>query len=78
LRVLHRDGKPRNILHDAGSSQVMIVDFERAELCNRRPLGPTSPNGQARKRKRKASKKGSDLFTMELRSVVACVSGLAY
>ncbi|EGY23835.1 hypothetical protein VDGD_05273 [Verticillium dahliae] len=79
LKVLHRDGKPRNVLYDAGSSQIMIVDFERAELRNRQPLGPISLNGQPRKRKRKAVKtNGSDPFAMELRSVVECVSGLAY
>ncbi|KAM0271972.1 hypothetical protein ACHAQH_008858 [Verticillium albo-atrum] len=78
LRVLHHDGKPRNILYDGGSGRVMIVDLERAEPYSCQPLGPISPNGQARKRKRKVEKKqGKNPFTMELRSVVECVSRLA-
>ncbi|KND88093.1 hypothetical protein TOPH_07342, partial [Tolypocladium ophioglossoides CBS 100239] len=66
LRVFHHDGKPRNILCDGGSGRVMIVDLERAELYSRQPLGPISPNGQARKKKRKVEKQGKDPFTMEL------------
>lgn len=75
LRVLHHDGKPRNILYDSGSGQVMIVDFERAELCSRKPLGSISPNGQNRERKRKgALKQEKGSFVQGLQSVVECVS----
>jgi hypothetical protein len=54
----------------------MVVDFERAELRGRRPLGLMSPNGQGRKRKRgwMAQKQGEDDFTEELQSVVERVS----
>ena len=45
LQVIHHDAEPRNILYDAQTQKLMVVDFERAELCKRRhgqhrpPLG---------------------------------------
>ena len=39
LHVLHRDAEPRNILYNTISDSVMVVDFERAELHDRQPLG---------------------------------------
>jgi hypothetical protein len=80
LRVLHCDAKPRNILYDASSGNLMIIDFERAEFCGggRQPLGLINSNTQNRKRKRKTSqKKGNISFTRELQSVVDCVSRLS-
>ncbi|KAL2256946.1 hypothetical protein VTK26DRAFT_865 [Humicola hyalothermophila] len=76
LQVLHADAEPRNILYDAISGTLMVVDFERAELRGRQPLGLISPNGQDRKRKRgwMAQKQGKDDFTKELQSVVERVS----
>ncbi|KAK4243623.1 hypothetical protein C7999DRAFT_36041 [Corynascus novoguineensis] len=76
LQVLHIDAEPRNILYDAISGTLMVVDFERAELRGRQPLGLISPNGQGRKRKRgwMAQKQGKDDFTEELQSVVERVS----
>ncbi|KAI3342761.1 hypothetical protein F4824DRAFT_443159 [Ustulina deusta] len=70
LHVLHGDAEPRNILYDADNGHVMIVDFERAKLFNREPLGLISPN-----RKRKHSmcqeKQGrNNKFAAELRSIV--------
>lgn len=53
LGVLHNDAEPRNILYDADSERVMIVDLELAQLYGRQPLGPTDSNGQTRKTKRK-------------------------
>ncbi|CAK7228875.1 hypothetical protein SCUCBS95973_007029 [Sporothrix curviconia] len=32
LGVLHGDAEPRNILYDAGTRMLMVVDFERSEL----------------------------------------------
>jgi hypothetical protein len=53
----------------------MIVDFERTELCSRKPLGSISPNGQNRKRKHgMLQKQGNDVFAKELQSVVDSVS----
>jgi hypothetical protein len=75
LRVLHCDAEPRNILYDAYSRNLMIVDFERAEFCGRQPLGSISSNPQNRKRRRKTSqKRGNDVFARELQSVVEYVS----
>ena len=78
LQVLHVDAEPRNILYDAINGTLMVIDFERAELRGRQPLGLISPNGQGRKRKRgfmaqKQGKEGDD-FTEELQSVVERVS----
>lgn len=50
LGVLHRDVAQRNMLWDAKQNQLMIIDFERAEIQESRSvLGTISPN---RKRKR--------------------------
>ncbi|KAB5560312.1 hypothetical protein GE09DRAFT_1173007 [Coniochaeta sp. 2T2.1] len=75
LRVLHRDAEPRNILYDANSGKLMVVDFERAEFRWRQPLGSMDSNGQNRKRKRGISQKQEkDEFAQELESVVKAVS----
>jgi hypothetical protein len=75
LHVLHCDAEPRNILYNAYSGNLMIVDFERAEFQGRQPLGSIGSNAQNRRRKRKTSqKRGNDVFARELRSVVECVS----
>ncbi|KAF2752446.1 hypothetical protein EJ05DRAFT_495259 [Pseudovirgaria hyperparasitica] len=50
LAVLHKDPMPRNLLWSAETQQVLVIDFERAQLPPMRPvLGVLSPN---RKRKR--------------------------
>ncbi|KAJ9655814.1 hypothetical protein H2201_008724 [Coniosporium apollinis] len=54
LRVLHKDAEPRNILCDEQGDTLMLVDFERAEIQARQPLGAITPN---RKRKRDGEKK---------------------
>ncbi|KAJ8610800.1 hypothetical protein MRB53_038351 [Persea americana] len=54
--VLHRDVMPRNILWDRDRSEVMIIDFERAEMRRARPvLGQLSIN-----RKRKSASDSPD------------------
>ncbi|KAI0972048.1 hypothetical protein F4678DRAFT_472082 [Xylaria arbuscula] len=71
LKILHRDAEPRNVLYDAHSDNVMIVDFERAELVGREPLGVISPN---RKRKHAhLGKRNRDEFAEELSSIVLSV-----
>ncbi|KAF2257935.1 hypothetical protein CC78DRAFT_505484 [Lojkania enalia] len=69
LGVLHKDLKPRNMLWSEETGQVMVIDFERAEIVKRRAvLGAISPN---RKRKRASKDKaksrvdGSWLFEQE-------------
>ena len=73
LRVLHGDAESRNVLYDSSSSQLMIVDFERAEVRERSPLDPISPN--SRKRKHAAQKNhGKDNFATELQFAMKQVS----
>ncbi|KAI0095725.1 hypothetical protein GGR51DRAFT_544705 [Nemania sp. FL0031] len=69
LHVLHGDAEPRNLLYDAGNGNVMIVDFERAQLLHREPLGLISQN---RKRKHGTcqGKQGGNSFAAEWRSIV--------
>ncbi|KAK4138392.1 hypothetical protein BT67DRAFT_437713 [Trichocladium antarcticum] len=74
LRVLHRDAEPRNILYDANSGKLMVVDFERATFHGRPPLGSRNSNGRDRKRKRGMSHKQKDDFARELESVVEAVA----
>ncbi|KAH8746927.1 hypothetical protein F5883DRAFT_252608 [Diaporthe sp. PMI_573] len=74
LRV-HGDAEPRNILYDVVNRSFMVTVLERSEFRERRPLGAISLNGCGRKRKRKGRKKqGGDLFTKELRCVLASAS----
>ncbi|KAF3760063.1 hypothetical protein M406DRAFT_269932 [Cryphonectria parasitica EP155] len=56
LQVLHGDAEARNLTYD---QNIMIVDFERAELYNRQPLGSTTRNSDSRKSKGDASQKGN-------------------
>ncbi|OHE90489.1 hypothetical protein CORC01_14217 [Colletotrichum orchidophilum] len=75
LGILHGDAEPRNVLRDTVSGNIMVVDFERAEVRCRPPLGLLSSNGQNQKRKRGTlEKRGKGDFTKELESVVEHVS----
>ncbi|KAK8859551.1 serine/threonine protein kinase [Apiospora arundinis] len=75
LGVLHRDAEARNILFDAPTGRVMVVDFERAEFRGREPLSCLTAQSQNRKRKRKASKKQvTDDFGREYQSVMGSLS----
>ncbi|KAI1357178.1 hypothetical protein F5Y08DRAFT_334047 [Xylaria arbuscula] len=64
LHVLHSDAEPCNILYDADNGYVMIVDFERAKLFNREPLGLIKKQGRNNK------------FIIELQSIVRGVKRL--
>jgi tRNA A-37 threonylcarbamoyl transferase component Bud32 len=75
LRILHCDAKARNILYDTQSGNFMIVDFERGKFYGRQPLSLISSNPQNWNGKRKMSqKRGNDVFSGELQSVVEWVS----
>ncbi|KAJ2894395.1 hypothetical protein MKZ38_007561 [Zalerion maritima] len=81
LRVLHRDAEPRNILYNADSGNLMVVDFERAGFRDRQPLGSLSPNSNNRKRQRgMPPKQEKDDFAKELRDatekVLRCIGSL--
>ena len=62
FQVLHHDAEARNMLYNTDTGNLMIVDFERAELRSRQPLG-------GRKRKRRIAQKHAD-FARELRIAV--------
>jgi tRNA A-37 threonylcarbamoyl transferase component Bud32 len=72
-KVLHRDVEPRNWLLDEQHSRLMLVDFERAEIRGRPPLGILSPN---RKRNIQGKLKFDvkDEFYCEIQSARASIS----
>ncbi|KAF2182685.1 hypothetical protein K469DRAFT_636613 [Zopfia rhizophila CBS 207.26] len=82
LGVLHKDLMPRNILWNEETCQVIVIDFERAEVVKPRTvLGVISAN---RKRKRgsdasmaKQGGDGSSVFVRERQRVAIELRGLA-
>jgi hypothetical protein len=73
-KVLHRDVEPRNWLWDEQHGRLMLVDFERAEIRSRPPLGTLSPN---RKRNIQGTLKSDvkeDDFFREIQSARASIS----
>ncbi|KAF2174662.1 hypothetical protein K469DRAFT_681013 [Zopfia rhizophila CBS 207.26] len=82
LGVLHKDLMPRNILWNEEMCQVIVIDFERAEVVKPRTvLGVISAN---RKRKRgsdasmaKQGGDGSSVFVRERQRVAIELRGLA-
>ena len=72
LQMLQKDPELRNILWDEHSQRLSFVDFERAEICARQPLGVITPN---RKRKRREGKHDvKDDFSLELQQAKQCIS----
>ncbi|OBT39281.1 hypothetical protein VE00_10595 [Pseudogymnoascus sp. WSF 3629] len=73
LQVLHKDAKPRNMLWDEHRGRLMLVDFERAEIQTRLPLGIIIAN---RKRNRqgdiKMAVKEND-FDREMSTAISCI-----
>ncbi|EQL01174.1 hypothetical protein G6O67_000997 [Ophiocordyceps sinensis] len=83
-RVLHRDAEPRNMVYNADSGALMLIDFERSEYLGRQPLGSIVANVQGLRRKRagrEKPKQQSDEFSRELayavRKIPSCVTDLA-
>ncbi|KAJ9634904.1 hypothetical protein H2199_008768 [Coniosporium tulheliwenetii] len=76
LQVLHKDAEPRNILWDEQGDALMLVDFERAEIQAKQPLGTITPN---RKRKRDGEKQttAKDDFDKEIQQARGCISRCA-
>ncbi|CEJ91513.1 hypothetical protein VHEMI07216 [[Torrubiella] hemipterigena] len=66
LRVLHGDAAWHNILLDA-NKRIMVIDFERSQLRNQRPLRQISMNLPGRKRRNSIK----DEFTRELRAALS-------
>ncbi|KAI1463978.1 uncharacterized protein F4812DRAFT_463035 [Daldinia caldariorum] len=68
LHVLHGDAEPRNIVYNPYNGEVMIVDFERSKLLNRKPLSLISSN-KKRKLNTYQGKQGKNDFAKELQSM---------
>jgi hypothetical protein len=74
LHVLHRDAAIRNVVYDKPNDNLMVVDFERAEIQHRRPLQPINTNHR-RKRKRASNKlegSGSNEYEREMGVIFQC------
>ncbi len=81
--VLHCDGKLRNILYDSQTGRVMMIDFDRAKICDERtPLGAITGNRQNRRKRRRIkleARGDDDDFVREIESVLNEVDkGLEY
>jgi hypothetical protein len=63
--VLHHDAEPRNMLYNEDSRTLMMVDFERSELCDRQILGELSPNRKRKRADGQGSKAAVDCFKKE-------------
>jgi hypothetical protein len=74
LQVLQKDPELRNILWDEQDSNLMVIDFERAEVQYRKALATIAGN---RKRKRQEDRKGTvqgDAFDIERRRAKGWIS----
>ena len=90
LGVLHKDAMPRNMLWNTEGRGVMVVDFERAKVLERRvtkkrqELGMISPNQMSRKNAKTESKldgetekereKNGTQYIMEVKSMRAILA----
>ena len=73
-QVLHGDVEPRNWLWDEQHRRLMLVDFERAEIRGRLPLGTLSPNRKRNLRGKLKSDMKADQFYCEIQSASASIS----
>ena len=73
-QVLHKDVELRNWLWDEQHGRLMLVDFERAAIRRRRPLGTLSPNRKRNIQGKLKSDVKDDEFYCEIRSARASIS----
>jgi serine/threonine protein kinase len=73
-QVLHKDVEPRNWLWDEEHGRLMLVDFERAEIRGRPPLGTLSPNRKRSIQGKPKSDMKDDEFHCEIQSARAWIS----
>ena len=94
LGVLHYDAMPRNMLWNTEGGGVMVVDFERAKVVERKvtkkrtELGTISPNQRSRKKRRTKTKwdgetrEGNNendiLYTMEVKDMMVELAQYAH
>ncbi|EHA51053.1 hypothetical protein MGG_17220 [Pyricularia oryzae 70-15] len=67
LGVLHGDAEARNILVDG--QHPMVVDFERATIPDRAPLGSISANAKLKRKHGPSQKRGNDAFAKEFAAI---------
>lgn len=72
--MLHKDAESRNILWDEESQSLMVVDFERAELGTRQPLGSITPNRKRKRGTENQKQPAVDEFSLELQQAIFHVS----
>lgn len=70
LQVLHGDAELRNVLYNTESGGAMIVDFERAVVQDRQPLGPISLNRKRKYNTLDDKSNNKDHFTAESHAIV--------
>ena len=73
-QVLHKDVEPRNWLWNEQQGRLMIVDFERAEIRSRSPLGTLSPNRKRNTQGKLKADVTNDEFYLEIQSARASIS----
>jgi hypothetical protein len=73
-RVLHKDVEPRNLLWDERLGRLMLVEFERAEIRVRPPLGYLSPNRKRNIHGDMKSEVKDDEFYCEIESARGSIS----
>jgi|HubBroStandDraft_4_1064222.scaffolds.fasta_scaffold2023203_1 hypothetical protein len=64
----------RNWLWDEQNDTLMLVDFERAEICGRPPLGTLSPNRKRNIQGKLKSDVKDDEFYQEIQKARASIS----
>ena len=72
--VLHTDVELRNWLWDEQRDCLMLVDFERAEIRVRSPLGALSPNRKRNRGEEIKFKMKDDEFEREIRRARELIS----
>ncbi|KAF2785855.1 hypothetical protein K505DRAFT_261180, partial [Melanomma pulvis-pyrius CBS 109.77] len=77
LGVLHKDLMPRNILWNGETGNVMVIDFERAEVVNARAvLGVIAPNGKRTRGSAGKRREDASPFAREMRRATIELCGL--
>ncbi|KAI7909919.1 hypothetical protein M9X92_011381 [Pyricularia oryzae] len=76
LGVLHGDAEARNILVDG--QHPMVVDFERATIRDRAPLGSIPANIKLKRKHGAHKKRDKDAFATEFTAIQSVLQGVNY
>jgi serine/threonine protein kinase len=77
LEVLHKDVKPHNMLWDEHRNKFMLVDFERAEIQTRFPLGIITANHKTNRQGDIKTAVKEDDFDREMSTAISCIRTMA-